>query len=285
MIQAASDGLLSPAEQAALCWAEPPRSVRSARWSATDLVLIDEVAGLIERPGSFGHVVVDEAQDLSPMQCRVLARRSDFGSLTVLGDLTQGTTPWAARSWPEHLAHLGKPNATVAPLTTCFRVPAAIVAVANALLPHLATRVPPARSLRSDGELHVHSVADAMAGTVAAVRAARCAAGSIGVIAADAAVPEVRRVLVEAGIATAEPDPARRVTVLPASLAKGLEYDQVVAVEPAAIVAAEPRGLHRLYVVLTRAVSGLRIVHSRPLPQALGTLRARPGADPRAGQG
>ncbi|MBC3981976.1 AAA family ATPase [Streptomyces sp. AC536] len=287
-IQAASDGLLSPAEQAALCWAKPPRSAKSARWSAADLVLIDEVAGLIERPGSFGHVVVDEAQDLSPMQCRVLARRSDFGSLTVLGDLAQGTTPWAARSWPEHLAHLGKPNATVAPLTTGFRVPAAIVAVANALLPHLETWVPPARSLRSEGELHVHPVADALAGTVAAVRAARRAAGSIGVIAADAAVPEVRRALAEAGIATAEPDeadPARRVTVLPASLAKGLEYDQVVAVEPAAIVAAEPRGLHRLYVVLTRAVSGLRIVHSRPLPPALGTLRAQPGAEPSTGGG
>ncbi|MFE6776088.1 HelD family protein [Streptomyces sp. NPDC057702] len=281
-IQAAADGLLTDAEQAALGWTTPPRSARSAMWSAADLVLVDEVAGLIERPVSYGHVVVDEAQDLSPMQCRVLARRSDFGSLTVLGDLAQGTTPWAARSWPEHLAHLGKPQATIAPLTTGFRVPAVIVAVANELLPHLETRVPPARSLRGDGELRLHPAADIVMGTVAAVRAALGAAGSVGVISADAAVPALRRALAAADIPTAEPeeaDPARRVTVLPASLAKGLEYDHVVAVEPAAIVEAEPRGLHRLYVVLTRAVSGLHLVHSRPLPVALRSL-ARPAAGP-----
>lgn len=275
VLDVAADGLLTAAEQTALRWAKPPRSVKSARWSAADLVLIDEVAGLIERPGSYGHVVVDEAQDLSPMQCRVLARRSDFGSLTVLGDLAQGTTPWAARNWPEHLAHLGKPEATVAPLTTGFRVPAAIVAVANQLLAHLDAQVPPARSLRGDGELRVSRVSEITAGVVTAVRQALRAPGSIGVISTDAAVPALRRALSEAGIPTAEPeeaDGARRVTVLPAAIAKGLEYDQVIAVEPADIVAAESRGLHRLYVVLTRAVSRLHIVHTHPLPPALGDL-------------
>ena len=63
-------------------------------------MLIDEAAGLIDRLPSYGHVVVDEAQDLSPMQCRAIARRSEHGSLTLLGDLAQGTAPWAARDWP-----------------------------------------------------------------------------------------------------------------------------------------------------------------------------------------
>ncbi|NED79649.1 AAA family ATPase, partial [Streptomyces sp. SID11233] len=76
--------------------------------TAADLVLLDEVAGLLAHPPAFGHIVVDEAQDLSAMECRAIARRlGAAGSLTVLGDLAQGTTPWAAHDWPTHLAHLG----------------------------------------------------------------------------------------------------------------------------------------------------------------------------------
>ncbi|MFD0890901.1 AAA family ATPase, partial [Streptosporangium algeriense] len=100
----AAEGVLTPAEQSAILWSPPPRSFKSARWSEADAVLLDEVAGLIERPRGYGHVIVDEAQDLSPMQCRAVARRSEHGSITVLGDLAQGTTPWAARSWSEQLA-------------------------------------------------------------------------------------------------------------------------------------------------------------------------------------
>ena len=88
------------------CWDRPPRTVKAAKWSAADAVLIDEAAGLIDRLPSFGHVVVDEAQDLSPMQCRAIARRSEHGSITLLGDLAQGTAPWAARDWRDTLAHL-----------------------------------------------------------------------------------------------------------------------------------------------------------------------------------
>ncbi|WP_331770756.1 AAA family ATPase (plasmid) [Embleya sp. NBC_00888] len=273
-LAAAADGILTADEQRAIGWAKPPRSWRGARWSAADLVLLDEVAGLIERPAGYGHVVIDEAQDLSPMQCRALARRIGFGSVTVLGDLAQGTTPWSARTWPELLAHLGRPDAEVAPLTVGFRVPAVIVALANRLLASLDVDVPAARSLREDGALTVHEVADPVAATVGAVRAALAHEGSIGVIADGAGTEPLRAALAEAGIATGTadtPDPtgAVRVTVLPATLAKGLEYDHVVAVEPAAIVAAEARGAGRLYVVLTRAVSRLDIVHSRPLPDVL----------------
>ncbi|MEU6825796.1 AAA family ATPase [Streptomyces atriruber] len=263
----AAEGILGGAEQRAILWARPPRSYKSAKWSAADLVLMDEIEGLLERPAGYGHIVVDEAQDLSPMECRVIARRSDFGSLTVLGDLAQATTPWAARSWPEVLGHLGKPDATVTPLTTGFRVPRAVVGLANELLGRLDVDVPPARSMRGDGELRVREVADVAAGVVEAVRGALGQEGSIGVIAADHDVERLRTALDAAGIDSAGPDElGARVTVCPASVAKGLEYDHVVAAEPAAVAEAEARGLHRLYVVLTRAVSRLDVLHSRPLP-------------------
>ncbi|MFY1635615.1 HelD family protein [Solwaraspora sp. WMMB335] len=270
-LAAAAGGLLDDAEQAALL-RPPARSVRSTSWTEADLVLIDEVAGLLERPSGFGHVIVDEAQDLSPMQCRAIARRSEHGSITLLGDLAQGTAPWAATDWRRSLAHLGRPDAAVVPLTVGFRVPAAVVALANRLLPALGVDVPAAVSLRRDGTLELRTVADPVAATVAEVRSALAHDGSVGVIGADAALGAVRDALVAAGVpvaGAAPADPATRVAVVAASEVKGLEYDHVVVVEPARIVAAEPRGLHRLYVVLTRAVSRLVVVHAEPLPTVL----------------
>ncbi|MER7951022.1 AAA family ATPase [Streptomyces sp. NPDC096079] len=258
-----ADPDLTEAERAAIRWARPPRSYRSARWTAADLVLLDELAGLVERPESYGHVVVDEAQDLSPMQCRAIARRTAFGSLTVLGDLAQGTTPWAARDWDEQLAHLGKAGTAVVPLTLGYRVPSAIVDLANRLLPVLGADVPAGRSVRRDGEVTVHRTADLAAGVREAVRDALAVEGSVGVITADHLVGAV------AAVAAAVDGGGERVTVLPASLVKGLEFDHVVVVEPAAIVAAEPRGANRLYVVLTRAVSRLALVHEGELPEFL----------------
>jgi DNA helicase IV len=269
---AAAGDLLTADEQKLLLWTKAPRSPKAARFTAADAVLIDEAAGLIERVPSFGHVVVDEAQDLSPMQCRAIARRSEHGSVTLLGDLAQGTSPWAATDWRTSLAHLSKPGASVVPLTIGFRVPAAVLAFANRLLPQLAVDVPPAQSLRRDGGLEIRTVADLTAAAVAEVRAALAHDGSVGVIAADAAIEQLRDALAAAGIeaaTAADVAAAGRVTVVPASLVKGLEYDHVVVVEPAQIVAAEPRGLHRLYVVLTRAVSRLAVLHAAPLPAAL----------------
>lgn len=264
-----ADGILDPAERRALTWPRP-RSARTAPWSAADLLLLDEVAGLLERQDSYGHIVVDEAQDLSPMQCRAIARRAGFGSLTVLGDLAQGTTPWAARDWREHLARLGAPDASVAQLTVGFRVPGAIVALTNRLLGTLGVDLPPARSLRADGELRVEKVPEAAgmgAAVVDAVRAALPYEGSVAVIAADTGIACLRDALTGAGLEPGLPgELGARVTLLPASLAKGLEYDHVIAVEPATIVSAESRGAHRLYVVLTRAVSRLHVLHSAELP-------------------
>ena len=102
----AARGVLDDDEQALLRW-PGPRSVRTAPWTPADAVLVDEVAGLLERTPGYGHVVVDEAQDLSPMQCRAVARRLAAGSLTVLGDLAQATSPWSPSDWQETLAGLG----------------------------------------------------------------------------------------------------------------------------------------------------------------------------------
>jgi DNA helicase IV len=287
-LAAAARGVLGEDEQRLLLWPRPPRGPRSARWSAADAVLVDEVDGLLQRPAGYGHVVLDEAQDLSPMQCRAVARRCPLGSVTVLGDLAQGTTPWASAGWPVTLRHLGKPEARVEPLTRGYRVPAEVVALANRLLPHLAAGLSPATSIRrAEGGLRVHEVAgDLPLAVVAEVRAALAEPGSVGVIVADAGAAAVSTALGAAGIPYAtsgtvdEPvdeavdeseDEAAlpRVTVVPATLAKGLEFDSVVVVEPRAIVAAEPRGLRRLYVVLTRAVSRLTVVHAEPLPEEL----------------
>ena len=268
-------GILSEAEQDALRWAKPPKTPKSARFSTADLLLLDEAAGLLEREPSFGHVVVDEAQDLSPMQARAVARRSEHGSITLLGDLAQGTAPWAAANWPDTLAWFGKPGAAVVPLTVGFRVPEAVLTLANRLLPALAVDVPEAVSLRHDGDLAIVPVgapSEVDAATLVEVTGALEHEGSIGVIAADAAVPRLRAHLAAAGVETATPDDVdaeARVAVVPAGIVKGLEYDQVVVVEPADIVAAEPRGLNRLYVVLTRAVSRLSVVHAKPLPGPL----------------
>ena len=204
------------------------------------------------------------------MQCRAIARRSEHGSITVLGDLAQGTTPWAATEWPTQLAHLGKPTATTVALTTGYRVPAAVVEIANRLLTPLKVSVPPTTSFRSDGHLAVSRVDDLPTACVAAVEAALAQEGSIGVIAADHQIASLADVLKAARIETVPPDGDGRVTVVPASLAKGLEYDHVIAVEPAEIVTAEPRGLNRLYVILTRAVSRLDVLHHLELPPELG---------------
>jgi hypothetical protein len=281
-LAAAADGLLDADEQAVLRWPAPPRTARSAPWTAVDTVLLDELAAHVDRPDSYGHVVLDEAQDISPMQCRAVGRRCPTGSLTVLGDLAQGTAPWAARDWATVLAHLGKPDAALTYLTTGYRVPGEVLELANRLLPHLAVSVPAGRALRTGRDaLAVRAVpgrpeepGPAGAGLGAAVLAAVRASGdgSVGVIAADAMASELAAALVAAGIPVApadHPEAAERVTVIPASLCKGLEFDHVVLVEPAAIVAGEPLGLRRLYVALTRAVSRLTVLHDRPLPPEL----------------
>ncbi|MFF5582333.1 HelD family protein [Streptomyces hygroscopicus] len=274
-----ADGVLDADEQKAILWTKPARGVKSAKWSPADLVLIDEAADLIERTPSLGHVVLDEAQDLSPMQYRAVGRRCTTGSATVLGDIAQGTTPWATASWEEALAHLGKEGAAVEELTQGFRVPREVIAYASRLLPAIAPGLSEATSIReAAGDFSVRAVdpAELDASVVAACREALTHEGSIGLIAAEARIPALARALDAAGLRHLSPgeetSAEARLTLVPATLAKGLEYDYVVLDEPAAVVDGEPderTGLRRLYVALTRAVSGLTVIHAAPLPEAL----------------
>jgi DNA helicase IV len=280
-LSAAAEGGFTAAEQATLLWARPYRSAKSAKWSAADAVLLDELAGLIDRPPSLSHIMVDEAQDLSPMQCRALGRRCVTGSLTVLGDIAQGTSAWAIDDWPTLMTHLGKPDTRLAVLDRGFRVPAQIIEYAARLLPSIAPGLAAPTSVRrAAGALQITS-ASAETLSDAVLRACRHRLtddeGSIGLMAADADIAGLYERLRAAGLDTAllgqdeDALESSRLVCAPASLAKGLEFDAVIVVEPSRIVAAEPRGLHRLYVVLTRAVSALHIMHAQPLPAALRT--------------
>jgi DNA helicase IV len=271
----AADGVLDATEQADISWARPARGPGSARWSVADAVLIDEAGDLIERTPSLAHVVVDEAQDLSPMECRAIGRRCATGSATVLGDLAQGTTPWATASWPELLGHLGKQEADLRVLETGYRVPRQILDFASRLLDQIAPGLGAARSVRQDaGSLQVQQVRP---GEMAAALTAACAdalarPGSAAVITADDQVPELAAMLAASGLphaTLADEQSAELLTLVPVTLAKGLEFDQVIVVEPGRIAAAELRGAHRLYVALTRAVSRLTVLHADPLPAAL----------------
>jgi DNA helicase IV len=274
----AADGVLSETEQQTILLRPAPRSPAAARWSLADVILIDEAADLLQRTPSLGHVILDEAQDLSPMMLRAVGRRASTGSVTVLGDLAQATTPWATRSWSESLTHLGHPQATLEELVAGFRVPGAVIDFAARLLPHIAPTLTPPHSIRRHrGDLVLERTADPDTAVVAAVRTALEAEGTIGLIVADAAVETVRTVLTRAAIEfEVLGEEAQvfdtRLELVPATLAKGLEFDHVVLLEPAAIVAGEPdevTGLRRLYVCLTRAVTSLVVVHTAPLPPEL----------------
>ncbi|MDF6019618.1 UvrD-helicase domain-containing protein [Streptomyces sp. JH34] len=280
-LAAHADGILTDEEQKHVLMAKPARSVKSARWTAADAVLIDEAADMVARTHSLGHVVIDEAQDLSPMQYRAVGRRCSTGSATVLGDLAQGTTPWSTRSWEQALFHLGKQDAVVEELTAGFRVPREVIAYASRLLPAISPGLAPVESVReTPGSLVVREVASAReldAAVVAACEESLHQEGSIGLIAADARLPALSAALSAAGHSHLSPGEETtaesRLTLVPASLAKGLEYDYVVLDEPAAVVDGEPderTGLRRLYVALTRAVSGLTVLHASPLPEQLG---------------
>lgn len=267
---------LSEAEYELLAWAKPPRSVKSAKWSVADCALMDELADLIERGPTLDHIVVDEAQDVSPMQARALARRCVNGSFTLLGDIAQGTAPWAVDDWSSLLTHFGKPDVELEVLDRGYRVPAQIVDYASRLLPEIAPGIGAPTSARTaQGSLQVDRTENVLEAVAAASRAALAEAGSVGVIAADSDVIGIYEKLfaddLDVSLLGGDEDALEiaRLVCVPATLAKGLEFETVIVVEPAQIVAAESRGYHRLYVVLTRAVSALHIIHKESLPELL----------------
>ncbi|HKO83458.1 MAG TPA: AAA family ATPase [Actinomycetota bacterium] len=273
----AAEGILTDREQELVLWARRPRSRKAAAWSVGDAFLVDEAVDVIGGTGTFGHVVADEAQDLSAMQLRAIGRRCRFGSATLLGDLAQRTTPWSADRWRDAVGHLDRRSVRVEHLPRAFRAPKEVLDFANRLLPQIAPDVHPARSVRGvPGSLRIRTaVSTAVAAAwLRALDEALAEDGSVGLVVADGAVPAVGAELAGRGIEFREVDrfdTDTRLALVPASAVKGLEFDQVVLVEPADIAdpALGPTGLRRLYTALTRAVLGLTIVHAKPLPAAL----------------
>ncbi|HWD46704.1 MAG TPA: AAA family ATPase [Actinomycetota bacterium] len=274
----AAAGILGDDEQQLLVWPRRPRSLKAAAWSVTDAFLVDEAVDVVGGTRTFGHVVADEAQDLSAMQLRAIGRRCRFGSATLLGDLAQRTTPWSAERWGDALAHLDRRSPRVEHLPRAFRAPKEVLDFANRLLPEIAPEVRPARSVRSvPGSLRIGAVPPGRvtAAWLAALEEALAEDGSVGLVVADPATPAAAAELAGHRVEFREVDrfdTDTRLALVPASAVKGLEFDQVVLVEPADIAdpALGPAGLRRLYTALTRAVLGLTVVHAKPLPAALG---------------
>jgi DNA helicase IV len=254
------------------------RSGSGRGWSAADLALLDEADHLLGgAPRRYGHVVVDEAQDLSPMALRMVARRClDGRSMTVLGDLAQATAPGAPGNWDHALSALGAPvGARVEELATGYRVPAQIMEQANALLAATAPGLRPTTSVRRTDDPPVYE--EVGPGDVAE-HSARAAAvllrrhPSSVVVAAGELLGRVADALDVLGTPAGHPGHAVRagqVSLLRPEEVKGLEFDAVVIAEPGAILAGAG-GAGLLYIALTRAVQHLSVVHSGPLPPGLG---------------
>ncbi len=221
---------------------------------------------------TFGHVLVDEAQDLSPMQWRMLARRCPSGSCTLVGDFGQASRPGAASGWDDVLSHLAthdRPRRV--DLTVNYRTPAEIMDLANRLLAVAAPDIPPTRSVRATGEQpRFRRVDDVVAAAAVTAREFSTRRGTTAVIAPDEFQDSIVDALRDVGAVASGPDALdARIGVFDALDAKGLEFDHVVVVEPARLVPADRAGLRTLYVTLTRATQTLEVVHSDPLPEAL----------------
>ena len=180
------------------------------------------------------------------MMLRAVGRQCSTGSATILGDLAQATTPYGVASWDQALTHLGKPDAHLEELTLGFRVPGDVIDYAARLLPTIApTLSKPTSVRRARGELTFRPGPDAVRTAAHAVAELVAEPGSIGLIVPDALVTKANAALTEAGVAHSQlgdlDDIDARVDVVPASLAKGLEFDHVVLLEPADIVASESR--------------------------------------------
>ena len=295
LIAAASRGILSTEEQALL---QRPRSASfdDVPWTPADAALVDEARHLLgprtggadEALRKYGHIVVDEVQDLSPMQLRMLTRRSLAGSMTVVGDIAQATAPWAPSSWDdivEHLPHR-RPAHTVE-LTVSYRTPAEVLAVAARVLAVAAPGLTPPTPVRRTGvEPRMVRVPgeDGPATTADLARAVARAAteeveavrpGRVAIIAPDTLHAALVTALDDVGTPVVDARDMRRgglsepLVLLGSEAANGLEFDAVVVVEPAVIAGETARGLRTLYVALTRPTQRLVVVSLTPPPAAL----------------
>jgi DNA helicase IV len=255
------------------------------RYAGEGVVLSVAERARVDRSWEFGHVIVDEAQELSPMVWRVLFRRCPSKSMTVVGDLAQTGASWGPASWAELFDRHAANRWRKAELTVNYRTPAEIMEIATAVLATAAPGVTPPRSMRDEGvpPWALEAPAAELPGVVAdAVRRelAEIGDGRLAVIAPAADAERLARELAAAlpdvtvGDHTAPLDAV--VAVLDVAETKGLEFDGVLVVEPAAIVAQSERGMSDLYVALTRATRRLGVVHTKPLPREMDGLRPPP---------
>ncbi len=254
----------------------------AAAWTSDDLPLLDEAAFLTGgRTRSYGHVVIDEAQDLTPMQFRMVARRMPTGSMTILGDLAQATGPWTYDSWDEILEHLPSKAPTIREeLTLGYRAPGKVLDFASGLLAVAAPSIKATTSIRtgrSEPRLVRTTANDLLPAAIAEAQALGPEYGLVALVVAPDQIPHLAKLIIgHAGIGLLNADgKSRPITVVPAPDAKGLEFDAVVVMEPAAIAGAattttDRRGLRLLYVAMTRPIQHLSIVHAEPLPSPLG---------------
>jgi DNA helicase IV len=275
-LAAAADGLLDRSEQT-LLHRPPTKKVDDEPWTAADIPLLDEAEALVSGVRvTYGHIVVDEAQDLSAMALRMLARRSPDRSMTVLGDLAQSTAPAGQEHWDDVARHLGSPERhVVAELEIGYRVPAPILDFASRLLPIAAPHIVPSRSIRLAGdEPWVTAVdpEDLLAAVAARARLLADEWRSIGVVSPASLTDIVLAALSAAGLDAAAAERGgldRKVAVLDPPTAKGLEFDAVVVVEPARFLVEESLGARLLYIAMTRCVQHLSVLHAEPLPEPL----------------
>lgn len=290
LLKLAASGIIPEADYTAL-HRERSESVNDVRWTNADVALLDEARFLLgPKPGrngkvdesdeirTYGHIVVDEVQDLTPMQLRMVTRRSLSGSMTVVGDIAQATGPLAPNEWSDVLDHLpSRKDPRIVGLSVGYRIPSQIMELADKVM-HAATpglRAP--RSVRDGDELPIITkVSDAQELLRAvSARAAELVArgdGRTAVICPDHMVDTVSAALDAASLPHGRAQAAgldQNLSIVPASVAKGLELDDVIVVEPTDIVAEDPQGLRLLYVTLTRSTRSLTVVHQQPLPEAM----------------
>jgi DNA helicase IV len=285
-LDAVGGDLLSAEEIRLLLAASPPS--RPIDMSATDVALRDEARWLIEpEMRTFGHVVIDEAQNLTPMELRMVVRRARRQSLTVLGDIAQRTTEAGLSSWDNVLRDAGVRDFATRELEISYRVPNDFLRLASAV-PVIAAKIPEGVRVAPWPPVAVRAGPDSLGATaVGLARAMEATAGSVAIVAPDERMSQVRAALAGVPFAdgTAEPLSAG-INLLDLHVVKGLEFDAVVVIDPQAIL-AQPLsgGAGALYTALTRSTRALAIVHADTLPPALASsplLTHLGGGDPEA---
>ena len=293
LLRAAGGGKLTAAELDSMYrpW-QDGKDASSVVWTVDDVPVLDEA---MERLGpkprsskaarpitdarTYGHIVVDEAQDLSPLQLRMLTRRSLNGSMTIVGDIAQSTGAWAHGDWDEILEHLPeRREPRRAELTVGYRIPGPVMEVAAKVLAVAAPDLSPPVAVRSEGDppevVSVTDPSDLLDQVVAqaVIESERPGVGNVAVIAPRSRYQDLVATFEQAGvtIGSAPRDGLDHpITTVPVNLVKGLEVDVAVVVEPADIVGEEPQGHRSLYVAMTRATKRLALVNAKPLPDVL----------------